>query len=230
MAWHAFPSTHIALPPLHSQEQALGVRYLHAQDLPELCNVDEQWLRKNIEQCPKPKSDILVCLVPDVETMQWHHAREEFAARELFRRDPQIKGAYAKTEEGEQVWCIWTRTYGSAEDSNVLNILRLVIEGDQILRHDDEETSDYKTSNQAKIKAASMVLRVAQFEAAKWNMKEVQLWNPTSLTLLAAREIEPLSCLIDRDEESIASLRWHGVDPQDHAKVIWVGNEKYGWC
>lgn len=52
-------------------------------------------------------------------------------------------------------------------------------------------------------------------------MKDVQVWNPSSLTMLAAREFEPAAQVIHRDEKSIASLRWHGVDPEERSKVDW---------
>ena len=162
--------------------------------------------------------------------MQWHHAREEFAGKEMLGRDPVLKGAYAKTESGGRVWCIWTRTFGNTEAGNTLNILRFVIEGDQISRSNEGQTVTRGDSDRAKIQAGAAVLRAAQLEAAKWNMNDVQLWNPTPMTILAAQEIDPSIQVIYRDEESITSLRWHGVDADDREKVDWIGNEKYGWC
>ena len=192
--------------------------------------MDEQWLRAEIEQLQDEEPKIFVALIPDVKTIQWHHAREEFAGNELLGRDPDIKGAYAKTELGHQVWCIWTRTFGSTEAGNTLNILRFVIQGDQLLRSDGKEFTRHDASIQASIQAGAAVLRAAQLEAANWNMNDVQIWNPTPMTILAAKENEPSSQLLHRNEESIASLRWHGADPQDQNKVEWIGNEKYGWC
>ena len=208
----------------------MKTRYLLADDLPELCALDEKWLKKEIRGLESPDPKILVALIPDIETIQWHHAREDFAGKEILGRDPQFKGAYAKTEEGDQVWCIWTRTYGNDQEGNVLHVLRFVIEGDQLARSGGEKNITPITPNQARIQAAAAVLRAAQIEAAKWDMKIVQLWNPTPMTVLAAREIEPSIQIVYRDEESIASLRWHGIDPEDRSKVEWIGNEKFGWC
>jgi len=230
MGWEAFPSSHIALSPVSSEEKSSGARYLHAEDLPELCRLDERWLRGQLEQRQISDSNILVALIPDAKTIRWHHAREEFAGKELLGRDPSFKGAYAKTEAGEQVWRIWTRTFGSNEAGNTLNILRFVIEGDQVLRSDGERPGSRDASQRGRIRAGAAVLRAAQLEAARWKMNDVQLWNPTPMTILAAQEIEPSSQLIHREEESIASLRWHGMNPQDRENLEWVGNEKYGWC
>ena len=230
MGWHAFPSSHIALPPVRSLAIPPRVRYLHAQDLPELCDLDEKWLRKGIEQSQNCESKVLVALVPDVKTMQWHHAREEFAGKELFDMHPDRKGAYAETETGDRVWCIWTRTFGSTESGNTLNILRFVIEGEQIFCSTQANSLSHGVFNDAKIQTGAAILRAAQLEAANWKMNDVQLWNPTSTTISAAQVLESSCHVIHRDEESIASLRWHGVDPQDQDKIEWIGNEKYGWC
>lgn len=162
--------------------------------------------------------------------MQWHHAREEFAAEEILGKKAEIKGAQSKTHAGDQVWCIWTRTFGSDEAGNTLNILRMVVEGEDSCRSDGGETNGLDTLSKNKVQCAAAVLRSAQHQAAEWNMKDVQIWNPTPLIVSAAREVEPTSVTIDRHEESIASLRWHGVDPEEHSRVQWVGNEKYGWC
>lgn len=237
MGWSPFPSSHIALPPLsaphHTYNPKFNTRPLHADDLPDLCSLDERWLRKSMTQQTTNPSSIRVALIPDIKTMQWHHAREEFTGKELLGRDPFNKGAHTKTSTGAQIWCIWTRTFGSETDGKTLNILRFVIEGEQVVRqNENEEEKDpqnLEPSDQEKVRAGAAVLRAAQREAARWDMKDIQLWNPTPLTVLAAKEVEPTSHVIHRDEESIASLRWHGVDA-DRNKVQWVGNEKYGWC
>jgi len=231
MGWEAFQSSHIAFPPLSAPKDnsaPIKSRPLLAHDLPELCSLDEQWLRKTISQ-PTSPSSIRIALIPDIKTMQWHHAREEFAGKEMLNRNPTTKGAYARTPTGEQTWCIWTRTFGSEADGNTLNILRFVIECEQLARPNENDPIVLEPLDQAKVQAAAAVLRAAQIEAAEWDMKDVQIWNPTPLTILAAKEVEPNSQVIHRDEESIASLRWHGVDA-DRSKVQWVGNEKYGWC
>ena len=151
----------------------------------------------------------------------------------MLGQEPDIKGAHALCEDGSQVWCIWTHTFGSTEARNTLNILRFYIEGEEdTARYDSEavgDLTDLKSINHAKLQAAAAVLHEAQVEAARWNMKDVQMWNPNPLIILAARHIEPSTELIHRDGESIASLRWHG-EPEDRTNVEWISNEKYGWC
>ena len=231
MGWHPFPSRHIALPPVAHRDIPPQVRYLRAQDLPELCKLDEQWLRSSIERSRASQQAVLVALIPDHETMLWHHAREEFAGKEMLKRNPEFKGAHTRTEDGDQVWCIWTRTFGSDETGNTLNILRVVIEGDQGSPSENAKCfigDDARTK--AKIQAGAAILQAAQLEAARWSMNDVQLWNPTPMTVSAARQIDPSAQLTDRDKDSIASLRWHGANAEDQHIVKWIGNEKYGWC
>ena len=175
-------------------------------------------------------SKIRVALIPDAKTMIWHHAREEFAAKEMLGKDPNIKGAFVKTNAGDQVWCIWTRTFGSNEAGNTLHILRFVIEGEGLACTSETKHFVSEPSDKAKVRAGAALLQAAQLEASKWDMKDIQVWNPSSLTVLAAREVEPAAEVTHRDEESIASLRWHGIHPEERSQVEWVCNEKYGWC
>ena len=180
------------------------------------------------------ESKIRVALIPDIDTIRWHHAREEFAAKTTLGSDPDVKGAYVKTRNGHEVWCVWTRTFGNDEASNTLNVLRFVVADNESLTVEKPETSKHSTSfvsaKEEQIQAATAILRAAQYEAAEWKMRDVQIWNPSPLLVSAARNIEPSSQVTHRDEESIASLRWHGINVEDHKKVEWVGNEKYGWC
>ena len=207
---------------------------LHADELPELCRADEAALRARMAQSASLNGGITVALIPDVETIGWHHAREEFIAKELFNEPPLVKGAIVKGEDGSRVWCIWTRTFGGEEAGNTLNILRLVIEGDEDLgrqtSQDGSALTSLRSADQQRVLAAASVLQAARREAAAWAMKDVQIWNPTHLAMLAVRYLDPSATLVQRDEESIASLRWHGPELTPGVEINWVGNEKYGWC
>ena len=235
MGWKPFPSSHVALAPVSSSEKetaVTGARPLRADDLEKLCNLDEQLLRAGMARDVSSKRT-RVALIPDLITMQWHHAREEFAGREMLGREPDIKGACVDCEDSSRVWCIWTRTFGSTEAGNTLNILRFFIEGEEDAVRDESgamsDVTKLTTSGHAKLHGAAAVLHAAQLEAARWDMKDVQIWNPSPLLVMAVRYIEPSMELIHRDDESIASLRWH-EEPADQTKVEWVSNEKYGWC
>ena len=204
---------------------------LQAEDLAELCKADELALKAQLKSSTADASRVCLALVPDANTIRWHHAREEFLAQELFNRWPDMKGAIAQRSAGERVWGIWTRTFGSEE--NTLNILRLVIEDEDVSCETSDEFAAVDTSSEASKKhilAAASVIRSACYEAAEWGMDNVQFWNPTPITIQAARKIKPSAKIIDRTDDSIASLRWHGPRLDSRCKLRWVGNQKYGWC
>jgi len=171
--------------------------------------------------------------VPDAETLSWHHAREEFVANELYGKSPEVKGAIVGTEEGKRVWCVWMRTWYNSDPQkskgNSLNILRLVVE--------DPEYTDFNAASddgveQAKgsyvTAAIASLLAAAQAEANKWYMGSIDIWNPTSATLAAARQLKAGTQVTHRENDSIASLRWYGEGSvQD---IEWMDNEKYAWC
>ncbi|MCJ1282919.1 hypothetical protein MMC26_002245 [Xylographa opegraphella] len=214
--WHARESRHVALPavPEAGEEKGTTARALYAADLRALCEADERLLRRKMGRWGEGGPDTRVAFVPDVETVGWHHAREEFAAEEMLGRRPEVKGAVVETAEG-RVWAVWTRTFGASEEGNLLHVLRMVVEG--ALEEKEEGTWS--------VEAAAEVLRAAQREAGRWAMKTVEVWNPEGVVVLAARSIVGEVEVVDRDEESITSLMWYG-----EGEVEWVGNEKYGWC
>ena len=241
--WRPFPSSHIALPPKsdsHAQHDSSGLNDLpettplYAQDLGELCAADENQMKKRIARFAPEDPGVRVALIPDANTMLWHHAREEYVARVTLDRKPEVKGAIVKSKEGHRVWCIWTRNFGMKEEENTLHVLRLVIEGEDEFSGVDSAAMDSiskrKDFNREHVLATATVLRAAQLEAAKWGMHDVMIWNPLPTVVVAAREVFPDTKIVDRDEESITSLRWHGLDEDKEDRIEWVGNEKFGWC
>ena len=228
--WQPFPSSHVSLPATESKSQDLpGVQLLKAGDLAGLCNIDEKMTRARLANSTASKSSA-VAIVPDNVTMSWHHAREEYVAKTLFNRHPDVKGAVVG-EPGSRVWCYWTRVWTNPQEEapNTLHILRLVVE--------DESFADFtpasedtvgKTIGSPTTKAIASVFAAAQAEANKWGMHEVQIWNPTSTTLAAARTLNQRAVVEHRESESIASLNWYGEGSWEN--VDWICNEKYGWC
>jgi GNAT superfamily N-acetyltransferase len=218
--WAPFPSTHIAFPPSTSSlETANTAKPLEDADLPQLCALDEQSIRSDIANA---KDDLIhVALIPDHDTMVWHHMREKFMSQKLLGRSPSIKGAIAGTP-GSRVWVVWTRTYSGTQDKpdseNTLHILRLVIEDDSAA-----ET----ISNAEKFKA---VLEAAQREAKEWKSAHVELWNPTPYVKCLVQRTGLDHTEVEREHESIASLMWYGLGTGGAENIKWVGNEKYGWC
>lgn len=228
--WKPFPSSHIALPASADMPSGIpSTQPLKAQDLAELCKLDEQLLQSRLSQLASD-GKTSAALVPDVRTLDWHHAREDFIAKELHNRHPEIKGAVAE-HDGKRTWCIWTRvwTNPNEEAGDTLHILRLASE--------DPSFADFEPGNEASAQkmqdtdlttAIAALFAAAQREAKEWSMDHVELWNPTSLTLAAARKVISKAEIVHRERESIASLRWYGEG--DGSDVRWVCNEKFGWC
>ncbi|KAF2018742.1 hypothetical protein BU24DRAFT_104107 [Aaosphaeria arxii CBS 175.79] len=225
--WEPFSSSHISIPGVPSPSvDPTGLpkaKPLHEGDLEELCKLDEALLRKSFQARPKG-SPTAVALLPDIDTIRWHHARENFVGTELHGKAPQIKGAMVGSEVGKRVWCYWTRMWYNSNASeakgNTLHILRVVIE-DQESQAPTEET----------VAALASLLSMAQHQAEEWKAEEVEAWNPSPALVQAAQRLDSSAKLIHRDRESIASLMWY---PEHEGpiseKIDWVGNEKYGWC
>jgi hypothetical protein len=180
-------------------------------------------VRQSLESRSKG-SNTAVALLPDVETIQWHHAREDFVGMELHGTTPKVKGAIVGSEKGKRVWCYWTRMWYNNDPAeakgNQLHILRLVVE--------DGSQNEQSTGHDAAIAA---LMAMAQREAEEWKMEHVEIWNPTAATVTAAQRLDSSAKVIDRDEESIASLQWYpDHDGTMAERIDWIGNEKYGWC
>ena len=213
--WAPFASTHIAIPP-DAHAQPSFAKPLTYPDLPELCALDSKYIRTELGNAKDGK--IHVALIPDHDTMQWHHLREDFVCDKIFGKKPTVKGAIAG-DPGSRIWAVWTRAYYGplkAESGNTLHVLRLVIE-------DETEVQE----NAARLQA---ILRLAQAEAAEWQLSHVELWNPTEVTKVLVKRTEVEHSEIEREEESIASLMWYGEGSGQPEDIEWVGNEKYGWC
>lgn len=212
--WKPFPSTHITIPP-NASAIGNGANPLHARDLPELCAWDEASIHKQLSASKDGR--IHVSIIPENDQMQWFHLREEFLCFRIFgpeRELPEIKGAIAGPA-GSRVWAVWTRSYYGPlvpESGNTLHILRLVVE---------DETSP---NNSEYLKG---ILAIAQVEANKWVLNNVELWNPTPVVKEMVQQTGLPHSEVIRDKESIASLMWYGEESEE---IVWEGNEKFGWC
>ena len=227
--WLPFPSTHIFFPASTPSAAKNGASttngytngisetaaLLKSEDIEALCALDETYIRKKLAQVKDCETH--VALIPDHSTMQWHHMREDFVTSHLFPKTPTTRGAIAGTP-GKRVWAIWTRSfYGpvdKVESGNTLHFLRLVVE--------DEVDVE---GNTVKLRA---IVSMAQREAAEWKCKGVEMWNPTRgvRELVEGMGLEHRE--VEREAESIASLMWYGEGRGED--LVWVGNEKFGWC
>ncbi len=213
IGWAPFPSTHMSFPPEASTNNS-SARPLTHGEIPELCTLDEKSVLKELVNAKDGKYH--VALLPNYDCMQWHHTREDFVSSKILGKCPTIKGAIAGSP-GSRIWALWTRAYYGpikTDNSNTLHILRLVIE--------DDRTTDQNAANLADI------LKIAKAEAEEWQLGHVELWNPTE-TLKSLVQMTGLEHNeVEREEESIASLMWYGQGKADD--IVWVRNEKYGWC
>ncbi|KAF2661338.1 hypothetical protein K491DRAFT_701052 [Lophiostoma macrostomum CBS 122681] len=221
--WEPFNSTHVSIPAGKSVGKGASdlpaTKALFEEDLEDLCEADEQLIRKRLAARSRG-SNTAVSLIPDIETIKWHHAREDFVGKELHGKAPKIKGAVVGREAGKRAWCYFNRMWynGNPNEAkgNTLHVLRLVVE---------EQCEASPTS------AIAALLAVAQREAEEWKMEDVEIWNPSQTTVAAAQAIHAGAKVVDRDLESITSLKWfppHGGPVAD--EIDWISNEKYGWC
>lgn len=192
-------------------------------------------MRKHVAR-EAAKGKTVVAVTPDMESFEWHHAREDFVANELYGKKPEVKGAVVGTEPGKRVWCAWARMWYNSNPKdakgNSLHILRLVIEDEAYTDHGAASEEGVTAAKESAVAAATAaLLAAAQKEAGKWNMGEIDIWNPTSATLAAGRMLDPTVQVIHREKDSISSLRWYGEGTEDVVNdVEWIGNEKYAWC
>lgn len=203
------------------------------EDLGELCRKDEDMIRAAIKQ-PDGSGNRRVTILADLDHMLWHISKEEFACQHIFGKTPGTKGAIAGIP-GQQVWAIWThRYYGNPQetDSNVLYILRLVMEGDETANkvsgtYDAESLPTVPEETEVSLYA---VLQAAQSEAAKWELDHVKLWEPSPLvqSLIAQQGLDYVRC--EREEDSVASVMWYDDGGQESKDLVWINNEYYAWC
>ncbi|KAK2763219.1 hypothetical protein FQN54_009855 [Arachnomyces sp. PD_36] len=229
LGWRAFPSHHIEFPAVAgaSWEGVVpSATPLFASDLAELCKEDEA-LSLAAMSVPAPSSNkIRLMIVPDHDHILWHHAKEEFAGEVLFKKQPQVKGAIAG-EPGNRVWAVWTHRFysppGDPTSDNPLYILRLVVENRRALNHLSPEYD-------LQVDGLRAVLLAAQREAAEWGLHSVKLWGPSTQVQQLIKRTGTAYQEEDREEEGICSMRWYGEGSGKEDSVVWVGNEKYGWC
>ncbi len=229
MGWEPFRSSHIALPAslaIPSADIPMA-QPLYAKDIPELCKIDEELIARGLRSRTQG-SRTAVALIPDVETIQWHHAREEFVGKEVHGKAPKVKGAIVGDVVGKRVWCYWTRLWYNEDvsiaEGNTMHILRLVIEEDVPGFENLGDSNGHSA-------AIAALLAFAQREADEWKLEHVELWNPSAAAQVGAQLLNKDAKVIERTAESIASLLWypeHEGSAVDH--VEWISNEKYAWC
>lgn len=234
LGWHPnTTNTHIEFPPRQVVKSSL-VQDVAVEDLEALCKRDEAMVRKAMT-IPDREVTARITILPDLNHMLWHIAKEEFACNYLFGRIPHAKGAIVGSP-GNQVWVVWTHRYynhpNTHSKSNVLYILRLVMELDETASRlpSDAGRRLIGEKHEEQRKFLRAVIQAAQIEAAEWNLDIVKLWDPTPLVqeMLGQSNIDYV--VVEREEDSIASGLWYNEAGQIGTIVpLWVNNEHYAW-
>lgn len=213
----------------------------------ERCRIDEDLLRKELSSHHQGNK-VRVAVVPTIELMRWHDTREKLTAHEVLGHTPEVKGAIAGEEIARRAWCIWTRLWtheeGEPPRNSSLTMLRIALEpkkdGDAV----DGQAQSADPEDDAALDLLASLMLAAGREAARWQLSEVQIWNPTELVSRAVERAmhessvgadSPKAKLIDR-EETICCLKWHGNASVPElpdvlwSDIEWIANEKYAWC
>ncbi|KAK4044102.1 hypothetical protein C8A01DRAFT_31700 [Parachaetomium inaequale] len=216
--WAAFESAHVSFKPVEGPVgggEGQVARAIGYHELAELCAVDEKLLRADLARRGGGKTH--VAILPELDALLWHLMREDYMTKCIFGKTPTVRGAVAG-EPGKRVWAVWMRGYyGGLKklEGNVLHVLRVVVEDPE--QPDEELVAGFRS-----------IVQIAQHEAAEWKTQDIQVWNPTPKIRGLVEKCGIESEFVNRDKDSIASLRWYGEEPT--AELDWVANEKYAWC
>ncbi|KAI3538724.1 hypothetical protein CABS01_13312 [Colletotrichum abscissum] len=239
MGWTPNPiNGHLVLPPAKMEKPATS-RPIFESDLESLCLRDRAMIQNDMAT-PSPSRKRVVIL-PDLNHMLWHIRKEDFATKQIFSKKAVIKGVITGVA-GKQVWATWVRRYyrhpdphsiESADDKNVLYILRLVVEGDETANKPREANITISMKDYAEQAAAlKAVMQAAQAEAADWRLDQVQLWDPSPMVKSLLDQSDLDAVYVERQSHSIASLLWFedGEDLGAEDAPILINNEHYAWC
>ena len=175
---------------------------------------------------PSEKRRFIV--VPNVEHILFLIRKGNIATKHLFDRIPKAKGCIAGPP-GRQVWAIWYhRYYGhpdSADASNVLYIMRLVVEGDDT-RGWSKIGSTERESPADQLRALESVIETAQLAAAEWRLQHVSVWDPTLLVQKGIVQTGLKHRTSGRGDQ-ITSGRWYDADVGVGATPEWITDEYY---
>jgi hypothetical protein len=203
-------------------------------DLQDICKRDEALVRSQMA-APTDEIKTRFTIIPDVDHMGWHIGKEKFATEDLFSKTPTAKGVLAGLP-GSQVWATWAHRYydplDAKEPSNVLYILRLVIEVDKTASRlpRDAAKRPSKDVYEAQVELLKAVLQAAQAEAAEWKLNVIKLWDPTPLVMDMLKQIGLEYTMTERENDSIASLLWYNQEGGiGEEQPFWVNSEHYAW-
>lgn len=234
--WQPNPTNwHVQFPPMEVSSSSRTQEVME-HDLADLCQKDEAMIRAAMA-VPTDGVKGRVTILPDLDHMLWHIAKETFITARIFGKIPRAKGAIAGSP-GNRVWAIWThRYYGhliSESPENVLYILRLVVEEDHSANKPqttlEKENGMRVATQEEKVAALIAVLQHAQAEAAEWQLDHVKLWEPTPWVLDVITNSNIIHSVAKREKDSVACCLWYDEIGGMEAAPVWINNEHYAWC
>lgn len=219
--WKALDSTHFTFPVDASAEyeQPEGVDGISVDDLTELTRLDEQRLRRTLEDPSAENGKIKVAIIPDLDHMLWNVARQSLRLEASLPSAPKptVQGAIVTTPSS-RLWVIWVSSVRDGGDlsKNALPIIRFVIE------KPDAVTDEDLSAGLEKLIAA------ARREAKAFKCSRVQLWSPTARIKKVVEANPRIGGEFVVRDSSILSLNWLGEGSADD--VEWIDPEQYTWC
>ncbi|KYK59168.1 hypothetical protein DCS_00298 [Drechmeria coniospora] len=230
LGWKPYESAHLSLPVMATNTTTgddsasrTALTLITDDNLPALAARDEELLHQKLSRPPHDPSKTRVAIIPDLDTFQWHFAREVHMCQHHFSRAPTVHGAIytppGGASDGQRVWAVWSSTQNGGKEKpekNVMYILRFVVEDQRI---SDEELSV----------AFKNIVNVAKREAREWLCTSIDMWNPDErIKALVSGMADLQAKLVVRENDNIPSLRWLG--DASASDIEWLANERFEWC
>ncbi|KAI2776178.1 hypothetical protein F4815DRAFT_364313 [Daldinia loculata] len=195
--------------PHKGQVQFPETRPLTTDDIPHLCERDVESLKDDFQKYDLPKDSVLVTILPTTNMITWLQARIAYTNNQLKGKTLEVKGSICESADS---WVYW---YSDLHDR------KITIQRVKPPHGQDEATST---------RAIARLLLDAIEEAAKWELPEVDIWNPSpelhSAMKLLNSELGIKVTNQKRESEHIPCLRWRGGEKRS---IIFSPNEFYPW-
>lgn len=166
-------------------------------------------LKDDFQKYDLPKDSVLVTILPTTNMITWLQARIAYTNNQLKGKTLEVKGSICESADS---WVYW---YSDLHDR------KITIQRVKPPHGQDEATST---------RAIARLLLDAIEEAAKWELPEVDIWNPSpelhSAMKLLNSELGIKVTNQKRESEHIPCLRWRGGEKRS---IIFSPNEFYPW-
>ncbi|KAI8958932.1 hypothetical protein F5Y11DRAFT_334616 [Daldinia sp. FL1419] len=184
-------------------------RPLTADDVPTLCERDVDSLKEDFRKYDLLKGSTLATVLPTADLISWLQARNEYMNSQLCSKPPQIQGSVCESAESWVFWC------------SDLRHKEIIVQHVKPPRGQNEATST---------RVLARLLLDAIEEAARWEIPEVSIWNPSPEVYKAIDFLNlELGVKVknhEREKEHIPCLRWRGAEKKS---IVFSPNEFYPW-